>query len=298
MSVLKTTGKKKRRVVITMALLIIAAAVLVSRPGILREIKDAVQRKGDVPKGNKVPTAPEQKPVRPESRHTEPDKKPTVKLAIIIDDVGYPTPLIDEYGKFQGKLTFSVLPFQPESANYARMLHGAGYEIMIHVPMEPENYPVTKPGQGTLFVDDSRDEVEHKLRSMMHNIPQASGANNHMGSKATKDHTLMTHTLSYLKAEGFYFIDSLTTPHSTVKEVAREIRMQSGNRDIFLDNHNDSIYIENQFEKLKSMAQENGTAIGIGHIQNRDLLSVLNRQATSLHEEGFELVFVSELMRN
>jgi polysaccharide deacetylase 2 family uncharacterized protein YibQ len=74
--------------------------------------------------------------------------------------------------------------------------------------------------------------------------------------------------------------------------------MQSGNRDIFLDNHNDSVYIENQFEKLKSMAQENGTAIGIGHIQNKDLLSVLNRQATNLHEEGFELVFVSELIRN
>jgi polysaccharide deacetylase 2 family uncharacterized protein YibQ len=298
MSVLKTTGKKKRRAVITIVLLIIAAAVVVSRPGILHRIKDAAQRKGAVPERSKAPAAQEQKPVRPEARQGKPDEKPMAKLAIIIDDVGYPTPLIDVYGKFQGKLTFSILPFQPESANYARMLHSAGYEIIIHIPMEPENFPVKKPGRGALFVDDSRNEVEHKLKSMMHNIPQASGANNHMGSKATQDHTLMTHTLSYLKAEGFYFIDSLTTPHSTVKEVAREIRMKSVNRDIFLDNHNDSVYIENQFEKLKSVAQENGTAIGIGHVQNKELLSVLNRQAKSLHEEGFELVFVSELIRN
>jgi len=298
MAVLKTSGKKKRRAVITIMLLIIAAAVVVSRPGILRQIKNTAQRKGAVPEGNKVPSALEQKPVRPEAMQAKPAEKPRAKLAIIIDDVGYPTPLIDKYGKFQGKLTFSILPFQPESANYARKLYGAGYEIMIHIPMEPENYPVTEPGRGALFVDDSRGEVEHKLKNIIHDIPQASGANNHMGSKATQDHTLMTHTLSYLKTEGFYFIDSLTTPHSTVKEVAHEIKMQFGYRDIFLDNHNDSVYIENQFEKLKSVAQENGTAIGIGHIQNEDLLSVLNHQARSLHEEGFELVFVSELIRN
>ena len=295
---LKTTGKKKRRAVIIIVPLIIAAAVVASRPGILRQIKDAAQRKGAVSEENKIPSAPEQKPVTPEARQSKPAEKPLAKLAIIIDDVGYPTPLIDEYGKFQGKLTFSILPHQPESANYARKLHGAGYEIMIHIPMEPEDFPVKKPGPGALFIDDSRDEVDQKLKSMMHNIPQASGANNHMGSKATQDHTLMTHTLSYLKAEGFYFIDSLTTPHSSVKEVAREIRMQSGCRDIFLDNHHDSVYIENQFEKLKSVAQEHGTAIGIGHIQNKDLLSVLNHQTRSLHEEGFELVFVSELIRN
>ena len=115
---------------------------------------------------------------------------------------------------------------------------------------------------------------------------------------ATQDIALMTNTLSYLKAEGFFFIDSLTTPHSTAYEVAQKLQIQSGSRDIFLDNHSDPTYIEKQFEELKSAARERGTAIGIGHIQNKNLLSVLNDQVTTLHEEGFELVFVSELLRN
>ena len=294
----KTTGKKNRKALITIVLLAIAAAVLLSRPGILRERKELTSVGEHIPEKKTAPAAPEPKPRRPDSKPVKPPEKARAKLAIIIDDVGYRSPFIEEYRKFEGKLTFSILPFQPESVNYARMLHRAGFEIMIHIPMEPEDYPEKKPGEGALFVHDSRDEAEQKLRKMMHNIPHALGANNHMGSMATQDNKLMTHTLSYLKAEGFYFIDSLTTPHSTAYEIAHQLQMQSRNRDIFLDNYNDSTYIDKQFEKLKSAARGRGTAIGIGHMQNQNLLSVLNHQLTTLHEEGFELVFVSEVVGN
>jgi len=296
--VVKTTGKKNRKALITLVLLAIAAAVLLSRPGIIREIKERTSGGEHTPEKKTAPAAPEPKLTRPDSKPVKPPEKVRAKLAIIIDDVGYHSPLIEEYKKFEGKLTFSILPFLPESVNYARMLHHSGFEIMIHIPMEPEDYPEKEPGEGALFVHDSRDEAEQKLRKMIHNIPHASGANNHMGSMATQDHTLMTHSLSYLKAEGFYFIDSLTTPHSSVYEIAHQLQMQSGNRDVFLDNHNNSIYIDKQFEKLKSAARERGIAIGIGHMQNKNLLSVLNRQLTTLHEEGFELVFVSEVVGN
>ena len=288
---IKTTGKKNRKTLITTVLLVIAAIVLLSRPGILREAKERASGENYANEKKTAPAAPDTKAAQ------LPDKA-RAKLAIIIDDVGYPSPFIDEYRKFDGKLTFSILPFQHESASYARMLYHAGFEIMIHIPMEPEDYPEKEPGEGALFVSDSRDEVEQKLIKMVHNIPQASGANNHMGSMATQDHTLMIHTLSYLKAEGLYFIDSLTTPHSTAYDIAHQLQLQTGNRNKLHDNHNNSIYIDKQFEKLKSAARERGKAIGIGHIQNKYLLSVLNRQITTLYEEGFELVFVSEVIGN
>ena len=115
---------------------------------------------------------------------------------------------------------------------------------------------------------------------------------------ATQDHELMTHTLSYLKAEDLYFVDSLTSSRSTAYTLARQLQMKSGDRDIFLDNHNDYTYINNQFEQLKSIARSRGTAIGIGHIQNNYLLLVLNHQLETLHNEGFELVFASEVVGN
>ena len=294
----KTTGKKNRKPLIVLVLFSIAAAVLLTRPGLLRDREEHPRTEEQTPSTAPSPVQPRPKPTPPPLKPSVPPEKVMVKLAVIIDDVGYPSPTIDGYRRFKGKLTFSVLPFQPESVNYAQILHRAGFEIMVHIPMEPEDYPEKEPGEGALFVHDSRDEVERKLQKMIQDTPHATGANNHMGSLATQHPELMTYTLSFLNAEGLYFVDSRTSPHSTAFELSRQLQMESGIRDIFLDNHDDFAYIHKQFEELKAIARERGTAIGIGHMQNKNLLKVLNHQMATLHEEGFELVFVSEALRN
>jgi polysaccharide deacetylase 2 family uncharacterized protein YibQ len=296
--VVKTTGKKNRIPLIVLVLFSITAAVLLTRPGLLRDREEQPRTEEQTPSTETPPLRPRSKPTQPPLKPAVPPEKTLAKLAVIIDDVGYPSPTIDGYQRFEGKLTFSVLPFQPESANYAQILHHAGFEIMIHIPMEPEGYPEKEPGVGALFVYDSRDEVERKLQKMIQVTPYATGANNHMGSLATQHPDLMTYTLSFLNAEGLYFVDSRTSPHSSAYELSRQLQIESGKRDVFLDNHDDFAFINKQFEELKTIARERGTAIGIGHMQNQNLLDVLNHHMATLHEEGFELVFTSEALRN
>ena len=289
----KTTGKKNRKPLIALVLFSIAAAVLLTRPGLLRDREEHPRTEEQTPSTAPSPIQPKPKPTPPPSKPSVPPEKAMAKLAVIIDDVGYPSPTIDGYRRFKGKLTFSV-----ESVNYAQILHHAGFEIMIHIPMEPEDYPEKEPGEGALFVHDSREEVERKLEQMIQDTPYATGANNHMGSLATQHPELMNYTLSFLNAEGLYFVDSRTSPHSTAYELSRQLQMESGIRDVFLDNHDDLAYIHKQFEELKAISRERGTAIGVGHMQNENLLEVLNHQMATLHEEGLELVFASEALRN
>jgi hypothetical protein len=119
-----------------------------------------------------------------------------------------------------------------------------------------------------------------------------------MGSRATQNPELMSYTLTYLQKQGFYFVDSRTTPRSSAYELSRQLKIRSAERDVFLDNHDDFTYINEQFEKLKRIARERGTAIGIGHIQNEHLLEVLNHQLKHLNDEGIDLVFASEALIN
>jgi polysaccharide deacetylase 2 family uncharacterized protein YibQ len=225
-------------------------------------------------------------------------KEPEKSIAIIIDDVGYQSENIENYLRFDGKLTFAVLPFLEESENYAKKLHNRGFEIIIHIPMEPLDYPEEHPGSGALFTGDSRKMVKEKLDRMITGVPYARGANNHMGSRATESRELMTWTIIYLKKRNLYFVDSVTTEGSRAFELARKLELPSTKRDIFLDNHKDFASINAQFEKLIHMAKTNGTAIGIGHVQNENLLRVLNYQLPLLHKDGIELVFVSESISN
>jgi polysaccharide deacetylase 2 family uncharacterized protein YibQ len=296
--VVKTSGKKNRRTFTLLVLLCIAVVALLIRPGLFRDREERPYTERQIPPKKTPPPQTSPKPTPPPPKSAEPLEKAKAKLAVIIDDVGYPSPIFDGYLRFEGKLTFSILPFQPESVNYAQILHRAGFEIMLHIPMEPEDYPQEQPGEGALFVDDSRDDVEEKLKRMIQHTPHVSGANNHMGSLASQNPELMNLTLTILKAEGFYFIDSRTSPRSTAYELSRQLQMKSGNRDVFLDNLDDFAYIQAQFEELKAIARKRGTAIGIGHIQRKNLLEVLNHQMATLQEEGFELVFASEVLQN
>jgi polysaccharide deacetylase 2 family uncharacterized protein YibQ len=226
------------------------------------------------------------------------EKKEEYKIAVIIDDVGYPSDLVGEYKKFNGKLTFSVLPFLKNSAEYASILHESGFEIMIHIPMEPKAYPQTDPGPYALLTANTKDEIVRKLGMMIKDNPYAVGANNHMGSRATMNLDLMLWTLSTLKGNNLFFIDSVTTPETVAHETARNIKLDSARRDVFLDNEDSFSAINDQFEKLKKIARSNGTAIGIGHITKSNTLKVLVHQLPLLEEENYTLIFASETVES
>jgi polysaccharide deacetylase 2 family uncharacterized protein YibQ len=244
------------------------------------------------------PFPPAPSPVPQEGIKPPEAKKEEYYIAVIIDDVGYPSARINGYLKFDGKLTFSVLPALERSCEYARLLYDKGFEVMIHIPMEPISYPETDPGPLAILTGDTQSDIEHKLGLMAAENPIAAGSNNHMGSKATQDRLLMRYTLNSLKARGLYFVDSATTNDSCGYEVARELSVPAARRDVFLDNEDSFVYINGQFERLKTLAKQHGTAVGIGHITKSHTLEVLNNQLPRLEEEHFRLIFASEAVGN
>jgi len=242
----------------------------------------------------KIPPSPLPEKVE---KKTKPEIKEELpyKIAIIIDDVGYPNGNIRAYTEFRGKLTFSILPFLSHSKEYQEILKHNGFEIMLHLPMEPLSYPNTDPGPFAIMINDSRQEVEQKLSNMLKQIHYAAGVNNHMGSRITQDKIIMEWILSYLKPKDLFFIDSLTSPFSCTYEIAQKLDVKTSKRDIFLDNEDSFDYINHQFEKLKEIAKEKGSAIGIAHFNKIHTIEVLNYKLFDLKSEGFDLVFASEL---
>ena len=109
---LKTKGKPRKYQIL------IALAVIISIIILLNKLPSKINKKtpAESPKIEKVKPADE--------------KKKEYRIAVIIDDIGYPSERLYEYQNFNGKLTFSVLPFLKSSAEYAEILHEKGFEIM------------------------------------------------------------------------------------------------------------------------------------------------------------------------
>jgi len=219
-----------------------------------------------------------------------------VKIALLIDDFGYSKNKTVDFAlkNLNIPLTVSIIPGTPYAKAIAEEAHRNKKEVMVHLPMEPKgkfnnNYKwiiMGKMGEG---------ETERITKKAIEEIPYSVGLNNHMGSLVTERKKIMEFILQVIKEKNFYFIDSKTNLQSIAFPLAREMKVKSAQRDIFLDNKKDDKYIEGQFKKLISVAKKRGEAIGIGHI-NYITIQSLKKITSQLENRKIQLVYVSELV--
>ena len=218
------------------------------------------------------------------------------KIGIIIDDLGYDISLANALLELDLALTFSVLPFTPNTRSIARKAWNDGRETMLHLPMEPMNYPAINPGDGVLLISMDREMILDTLNRDLSQIPFVAGVNNHMGSRFTKNRKKMVTVLAELKKKGLYYIDSRTSSDTVAFDVAKKMALRTASRDIFLDNHLSENALKIQMERLLSVARHKGSAIGIGHPHKKTFDLLRNFQTTLTNE--VEVVPASNLVNN
>ncbi|TRZ94120.1 divergent polysaccharide deacetylase family protein [bacterium] len=219
---------------------------------------------------------------------------PKPKIAIVLDDWGYNLHNLKIAEEIKQPLTMSVLPNLDYSRTVCEELHKRGFEIILHLPMEPhEKINLEK---NTIMVSMDQDTIRNVINSDLTNVLYASGVSNHMGSAATENSATMTVVFKELKKKKLYFLDSFVSSHSVCHNLARKIKLRFARRDIFLDNQENASYIKNQISKLKSKAKIYGQAIGIGH-DHKVTLEVLKEVLPKLEKEGYQFVYLSELVR-
>jgi len=231
----------------------------------------------------------------PSPRRRPPRRGAPARVAIIIDDVGYRMEPVEDLLQLRLPVTFAVIPRLAHSRQAARKATSHGFEVMLHQPMEPEGYPGVDVGEGAILVGMLPSEVERILDENLKSVPGARGINNHMGSRATQDTGLMRTFLSAAASKGLFFLDSRTTPLTVAEEVARDLRIPTGRRHVFLDNDRDVEKILLQIDLLLDRARRDGQAIGIGHADPR-MVRALELARPRLVDGSISMVPASALM--
>ncbi|MBW1709708.1 MAG: divergent polysaccharide deacetylase family protein [Deltaproteobacteria bacterium] len=190
---------------------------------------------------------------------------PRPKVAIVIDDFGLARSQAQCFLKLKIPLTLAILPFQEYSQEVAREAHKLGRAVMLHMPMEPAQYPLIYPGEGALLVSMSREEIQVQVREAIKNIPYIVGVNNHMGSRFTENAERMSWLLEEIKKHNLYFLDSRTSVRTQAYAMAKRMGVKTAERAVFLDNVQEAEAIRIQIRRLIALARQRGQAIAIGH---------------------------------
>jgi polysaccharide deacetylase 2 family uncharacterized protein YibQ len=186
-------------------------------------------------------------------------------VAIIIDDMGYDYAMASKFLKLNSPFSFSVIPNSPFQKEIASSAHESGRDVLLHLPMEPSEYPDVNPGEGALLSSMTPDELLGQLERNLNAVPFVVGVNNHMGSKLTQDASKMRQVFTILKRRNLFFVDSFTSPGSRCAQAAKLLGLKFARRQVFLDHVQDTHAIRFQIKRLISVANKKGAAIGIAH---------------------------------
>ncbi|MCX7747622.1 MAG: divergent polysaccharide deacetylase family protein [Clostridia bacterium] len=222
----------------------------------------------------------------------------TGKLAIIIDDFGSDRNGVKEMMNIDRHLTFAVMPFLTFSQSDAQTAHERGFEVIVHLAMEPNKGKISWLGPRPILSVMRGEEVESIVRDAFDSVPYAKGANNHMGSKASGDEAIISSVLDIIKEKGLYFVDSCTSSRPIAKKVAAAKEILCYDRDVFLDGQKPKSFVKERLRKAGEIALRKGQAVAIGHVGmegGKVTAQAIAEMLPEFDEKNIQLVYVSEL---
>jgi polysaccharide deacetylase 2 family uncharacterized protein YibQ len=221
-------------------------------------------------------------------------------VAVLLDDLGYDERALATLAGWTSPLAVAVIPSAPFAARAVALAKEKGWDLLVHLPMEPEAGPSEAEAIGSR---DPDDVIRAKLVQALARTPGALGINNHQGSKATADARVVRAVLGVVKERGLFFLDSRTTGASVVGTEAAEMHVPFLARDVFLDDVATELSakggtpeaLDTAWERTLQIAAKKGEAIVIGH-PHRETLAFLEKKLASEKSAGARLVRVSELV--
>lgn len=306
----KRGGRNTRPILVFMALAALVVVSVFFIEGLLKEKR--TERRPDLPKvmeRHKLPAREDKEKEQvvhedytatvvpsPVERLVRPRPTGPGSLAIIIDDMGKGIQEARSIIDIGVPVTFAIIPGLPKVRQVAQEAQRRGVETIIHLPMEPKGYPERRLEENGLILSQSNEEIIARLNGFLREIPQAVGANNHMGSAFTESRDKMAVVLGVLKERGLFFVDSKTSAISVGESMARELGVRTASRAVFLDNIQDVGYISKQIRQAAAIARKRGSAIAICH-PHPATIQALAAELPKLREEGITFVPASSLVR-
>lgn len=223
------------------------------------------------------------------------DSKDIPPIAIVIDDFGQiGGDLLQEFAELDSDITFAVLPDLPNTQKTAKLANIYGHEVILHIPMQAVDKN-QNPGKTYIKTGMDKNDIKDIVNNFLDQVPQAIGANNHMGSGVTADYKTVHSVMEILDSKKLFFLDSRTSVHSKVVNAASDLRADYCARDIFLDVPDVSNATLNK--KLQSLDKYRGRkepVIIISHCHNQAKLEAMRSFVSNLKGMGIKLIPLSD----
>ena len=199
---------------------------------------------------------------------------------------GLPPPVSIAYGAYGRSLQEWVTKARAE-----------GHEVLLAIPLEPNDYPAEDPGPHTLLTTLPTDENIKRLHWLMSRYTGYVGVTNYMGAKFETAENALQPVLEEVKRRGLIYFDDGSVEASAAGEIATTLGLDYSVAHVQLDGSASAGDIAKALAELEATAKAKGTAIGVAKAESSTVKQIAE-WAGSLESKGLVLVPVSTAMRS
>ncbi|MFD1625915.1 divergent polysaccharide deacetylase family protein [Azospirillum griseum] len=222
------------------------------------------------------------------------DKRP--RVAIVMADMGISGVTTgNALAKLPPAVTLAFVPYAERLDNWVERARTKGHEVMLAVPMEPQNYPRDDPGPNALLTMLGPDRNMERLEWSLGKVVGYVGITSTTGSKFTANQAAVQPMIDALKARGLLFVDARANPKSVAGPLAMLAGVPRALADRTIDRDLSRGAIDDQLRELEGLAKANGAAVGMAS----PYPTTIERIAlwmTSLNDRGVVLAPVSAVV--
>lgn len=166
----------------------------------------------------------------------------------------------DAITKLPGEVTLAFAPYGRDLENQVSRARRDGHEVMLQVPMEPQDYPDSDPGPHTLKAGANPRENLERLHWLMSRFTGYVGLTNFMGSKLMAETGPYGSLLEEINRRGLLFLDDGTSTKSRTQEIGRKLGLPVAVADRIHD-PSGTKSLEMLLQDAEGLARKNGSTI-------------------------------------
>jgi len=173
------------------------------------------------------------------------------------------------------------------------------HEVVLFMPMEPENYPHVNPGPATLLVSMPAGKIEQSLRREIELTKPVVAVANLMGSFATQDEPFMTAFYKELRRQELPFLHVGAVPRAVCRSLAAKQGAAYEEPDAMIDaeaRHGDPKSLDKAWADCLEKAKDREQALVLLRVTPISA-PWLERAFTEKTLDGVTLVPISALVR-
>lgn len=221
------------------------------------------------------------------------DKKPMI--AIIITGLGSNKNISEQALRLPEAINLSFSPYAKDLNNWMTSARFSGHEILIDLPMEASNYPVSDPGPLGLLVSKEQAGNEVKIKKLMAHDVGYVGFLTPQDDVFLDNNELFKSLLQVLSGRGLMLVVGRQPAKNETKEMIEKGNTASVIIDTIIDEELTPTAIQANLSLLEQTAKQRGYAIGVTKGYPITIKQLKDWEKKS-EENGFNLVPVSQIV--